>query len=524
VKRPLIWRCVVAIGVVFALLSVVHVILPALVSRGIWSGLSFRKQCAVQALIGAAAIAGVCALRGRRRTTALVALASFAVLFSQVARPVVPYVHRWELFHHVLGARYAEELRYDALYICAAVAQSETETASEVSTRKIRDLETDVLVPASQALIYADACHLRFADRWVSFRRDVSEFREQQSGPVFALTNTDHGYNAPPTWSLLIRPILGEHSGELHLRALCSLDLVLVALMLAVVHWALGTTTCAIVAIVLATQVAGGNMFTQAAFLRLDWMVFSIVGLVVARRGHARAAGVCLGIATALRLFPCLFLLSYLVAALARRVQTKRWRPSDLQLLGFASATVSLLLLASLARYGVRLHLDYLAHLRSYVGISVMNHVGMPTLIDFSPSARSVVLDGPKDSYAAFTAARHALASSRAGIRLAIGAVVTAVVLVRILRKPSRARMGSTTLPLIFLLRLPSYYWSIFTLLATERRFRTFALGLAVASNLAALPRFAGWDDAFLVQTVVYGLATLYTFRSFTYAPRRRAA
>src|SRR5262245_22709325 len=71
------------------------------------------------------------------------------------------FVHHHELFHYYMGAKYFPELRYDGLYECVALVDREDGVAF-ADERPLRDLRTDRLLPAAEALRNPPPCRSRF--------------------------------------------------------------------------------------------------------------------------------------------------------------------------------------------------------------------------------------------------------------------------------------------------------------------------------------------------------------------------
>src|ERR1700742_849306 len=114
----------------------------------------------------------------RRGVAALLALAGIAVYFQLFTIPAPQFFHRWEMFHYVLGSKYADELGYERLYECVALADAESGHRDEVEARTIRDLHDDESISAARVLAEPERCLRHFSPaRWASFRTDVAIFR-----------------------------------------------------------------------------------------------------------------------------------------------------------------------------------------------------------------------------------------------------------------------------------------------------------------------------------------------------------
>ncbi len=71
------------------------------------------------------------------------------------------YLHRWELYHYVVGAKYFRELGYEGLYRCSTVADAEALGADDVRGRSIRNLATNRIESAETVLHDPGRCEGR---------------------------------------------------------------------------------------------------------------------------------------------------------------------------------------------------------------------------------------------------------------------------------------------------------------------------------------------------------------------------
>jgi hypothetical protein len=88
------------------------------------------------------------------------------------------HVHLWDSLHHVLGAKYIDEIRYDGLYDCIAVADAEDpEMGPRAAQRVLTDLRTNRMTTAADVVAHPERCKARFSgERWSDFKADVAFF------------------------------------------------------------------------------------------------------------------------------------------------------------------------------------------------------------------------------------------------------------------------------------------------------------------------------------------------------------
>src|SRR5262245_45789533 len=118
-----------------------------------------REVSVAAALIAALGCAGLIFERELGRWPRLRRVLAFALMIAGVASyfqffavPRTEFFHRWEMFHYVLGAKYARELSYERLYRCVALVDAEDGLRERVLARPMRDLHDDALIPAASAL------------------------------------------------------------------------------------------------------------------------------------------------------------------------------------------------------------------------------------------------------------------------------------------------------------------------------------------------------------------------------------
>lgn len=151
------------------------------------------------------------------------------------------FVHRHDLGHYYLGAKYYDELGYQDLYTAMIRAEAET-TGGHFLSPVARDLGTNKVVDIRHLLEKSGPVKARFtAERWQEFQADTAHLRKRL-GPEYRFFVGDHGFNPPPTWVLIARPLAnlvapGSNAG---LLALALLDVCLLATAFCFVFWAFG--------------------------------------------------------------------------------------------------------------------------------------------------------------------------------------------------------------------------------------------------------------------------------------------
>jgi hypothetical protein len=139
----------------------------------------------------------------RDRLLAAAGVVSFLTYFNFGFFHFPNFTHDWEWTHYYLGSKYFNELSYDKLYECIAVADAEDGLRRRVELRKITNLRTNLLETSADILAHPERCKSKFTDkRWIDFKHDVSFFRGRQTPRRWEDLQSDHGYNATPVWNI----------------------------------------------------------------------------------------------------------------------------------------------------------------------------------------------------------------------------------------------------------------------------------------------------------------------------------
>jgi hypothetical protein len=223
------------------------------------------------------------------------------------------------------------------------------------------------------------------------------------------------------------------------------------------------------------------------AFLRLDWLAAVVFALCALQRRRPGVAGLCLGWAAALRVFPALFLLGPGVLALRQllRGELPGWA---IRLgCGFLAAVTAGLVAGFFTGRGPEAWVEFAAKIDLHRESWASTRVGMDSVILNGPALLEGLLAGEVPQLEPLDRAEilGVLATRRPVSLLAKGAVF----LVLSLALARASLVGSAVLGLvaIFLLTpLGSYYWIM--LLAVPLRHERAALGvIALAAALWAV-------------------------------------
>ncbi|MEJ7727632.1 MAG: hypothetical protein WKG00_00280 [Polyangiaceae bacterium] len=324
---------------------------------------------------------------------------SIALYFNAFKLGYEKWYHRHDQYHYYMGAKYFPELGYDWLYRCTVIAEDElgkvTDDKGRVfdlkaearhGDRKVRDLgATNLLIPAAQVLEEPGICKDHFApERWEAFKTDVKYFRLEANKEYWHGMQKDHGYNPPPVWTLFGRfwAALSPASVKFQI-VLASLDVFFNLGMLAAVAWAFGWRAFAVAAILWGCEGAADPYYwTGGAFLRQDWLFFSVLAACLSRKKYHALAAASMVQAALLRVFPGVLVMGWLVLAGWHLVRHKRFAPTHLRmLLGGTIATV-VLVGASLVWVGKDSYKAFYEHtIVVHDRTPLTNHMGLRVVI-----------------------------------------------------------------------------------------------------------------------------------------------
>ena len=404
------------------------------------------------------------------RTLAVLAMLAFVSWWHVEGVQFGTSFHRWEFFHYYLGAKYSAELEYTRLYDCTAAAEAEDDPSSKVLYRTTRNLRTNVLEQGSPAARNPEICRSRFTPaRWQEFKHDALWFRAE-ARRNWARMQVDHGYNATPVWNAAGHLLANTGpASKRQMVALALIDPVLIATMWLVVWWAFGWRAMAVAVIFWGTNFPARYFYLGASFLRSDWLVMSVIGIALAKRGYMMLAGAALGWSTLLRVFP-----GFLASGAVLRFLQGPMRRGDsasgaVRLVAGACLALALLISFSFLSPrgsitdGVERWRGFVENSRKHLSGSSVNRVGLPMLAMYSPgndygSLSRYWLDHPGD---AWQAVRNTTFEERRVLYWAIVAVFLALLALAVRGQPywTALVLGVGLIPMVS--DITCYYYGI---------------------------------------------------------------
>ncbi len=456
---------------------------------------------------------GVRAPRLRRPLAIALMLASVATYFHFFDLPTHSYYHRWEMYHYFLGSKYADELSFDRLYTCSAIAEAEDGDAPRIAQRRMRDLRTDAIISAAPALAEPEACKRHFsAARWQAFRADARFFRQQAGASAWAGMQVDHGYNPAPAWTLVGRALSSLAPASEHvMRLLALIDPVLMVGALGLLLWAFGGRVAWLATVFWGTQAPSAFSWTGGAFLRQDWLFLVVLCAALLRKRYFFWAGVALAWAAALRVFPVLLFAGPCIVVLAHWWRSRSWLSAHRSFVLGTALTFVISLSTTLAVFGPRYHAEFAQHISMHADTPVANHMSLRSLLSIGSDSLirgNADQANAVDPTARWASARRAHFARFRWLYWGAAALLSALFALTVWRLRSLWLALALSLLLILVFTDPSsYYYSVWIIaapLVLARPVLTLPLaGLAAASQLLAF-QIVMMDVRFAALTALY--------------------
>jgi hypothetical protein len=338
------------------------------------------------------------------------------------------YVHIWEHYHYIVGAKYGPELRFSRLYQCTAAADLKDGYTKQVRERRMRRIDSDnELGTTAEVMADPTICTKHFTDpaRWEQFRKDVRFFRSHFSLTRWDESQQDHGYNATPVWGLLGRYI-ADHT-ELtwdNIVKLGIIDSAFLVVMWVVVLWAFGWRAACVALVYWGCNFPARFYWNGGSFLRYDWLLWLVVGLCFLRKKYMFLGGVALTYATLLRVFPGFVVATLVLKALAAMVRERRIFLSKAHVrfgAGCLATLLTLVPLSSWATDGLDAYGQFAENSRKHLATALTNNMGLKTVMGYDFSTRAIKMRNDKleDPFKEWKEAKHHYYATRTPIFIA---------------------------------------------------------------------------------------------------------
>jgi hypothetical protein len=297
-----------------------------------------------------------------------------------IATPVSGY-DEYDLIHYYLNAKYYDELgRFNLL---PAIINADHEVGEYCPGRApvylFQDEEDYKKRPVEHALRLGPEVKAKFTpERWDQFVHDFTYIQRVSKRLPCILWRQllqDHGFNGPPGWVFVARPIASVVPVE-WIKICTILDLIWIVAMLATIVWAFGKEVFFFAWTFICVCYSFRWPHITWAFLRYDWFASMVIGVCLIRKQKPLAGGAFFGYATMMRYFPGLWMLGIFAKgahALFRRREiplTRFWARIPTRFykmaLGFF-AVIAILGVLCVARDGTEAFTKSLEDMRAHV-------------------------------------------------------------------------------------------------------------------------------------------------------------
>lgn len=399
-----------------------------------------------------------------------------------------------DAYHYYVGAKYFPEVGYRGLYVCTLAADLAAGEGGELSRRVVRDLRTLELLPAARLTARAGQCRAGFTpSRWGAFTADVGWFRQKTPRPMWHGFIRDHGFNASPTWILLGRLLTAAGPvSHLRLELLRGVDTLIIGLMWIMVLRTFGSRPGVASAAYWLSNFPARFSHASGGILRQPWLGLTVGSVCALRSNRPLLAGLALGTAAQLRIFPAALLVGPLFNLCWRLLRGESPRPGRAHLrllMGVGLSLAVLLPAATLAAGGVGVWPAFAAKMGDHMASPLSNNMGLRVVASYTHDGRQSQLRawGRPDPHGLWRETRTRAYQARRPVHLVL---IGAYLLLLLLAARGRddwhaALLGLGLIPVAA--EVPCYYYSAllgYGLLA--HRYRGVAAGL----NLLAS---AGW-------------------------------
>lgn len=234
------------------------------------------------------------------------------------------WLHRWDLYHQVIGSKYFPELGYFRLYECTWEIDAENQ-GHFARVPKMRQIETVKVLPTAEVIGERDCAGLFSDARREQFAADIEGFYQLGSKGHWNKLFTDKGFNGTPFHAFVVSRLAGDAGiTEAELQWLGLLDVFLLLIAFGFVIWAWDVKTAAIVILFFCANFPNRFIHMGGSILRFDYIAMLIIALALLKKDKFAIAGACVAWATAERVFPAVFALGLALKAGVELLATRK--------------------------------------------------------------------------------------------------------------------------------------------------------------------------------------------------------
>lgn len=277
------------------------------------------------------------------------------------------WLHRWDVYHQVFGAKYFAELGYFRTYECTwEIDQQHAHHFDDVE--RMRDIATLRVTKVEDVVGERDCEQLFTPERHEQFVADIEAMWALEGHGMWKTLFGDKGFNGTPFHAWALTQLLrGSDLDYWSLVALASIDVVLLLAAFVVVARVWDVETAAIAGLFFAANYPNNFAYMGGSLLRFDYVAMLIFALAAMKRERWALAGVCVAWATMVRAFPAVFAIGLAIKAGAELVATRQLpREYARFFLAFAAAVLVMFVLSLTLTRGLEHWFEWIANIRTH--------------------------------------------------------------------------------------------------------------------------------------------------------------
>jgi hypothetical protein len=211
-----------------------------------------------------------------------------------------------DITYYYINSKYFKELGYFDLYPAMLIADSEAENLLTKISR-YRDLNDYQIVSAKKAQTDKARIKKNFsAQRWQKFKHDVDFLVHNSIAGGWSYFFIDHGYNPPPTWTIIGGTLSRLFPVEL-IKFIAMIDFVLIIIMFIFIMKAFSTSTMLFALLFFLCTFSGRWPVLGQSLLRFDWLAATVISVCLLKKERYGWAGGLFMYASLNRIFPAIF-------------------------------------------------------------------------------------------------------------------------------------------------------------------------------------------------------------------------
>lgn len=253
--------------------------------------------------------------------------------------------------YYYLNSKYFRELDYFYLYPAVLIADEENTNRLHYidSYRNLHDYQ---MVPRSHIESERELIKKAFtSERWEAFRHDVDYFVRNNKKDIWKYFFIDHGYNPPPTWTV-VGGFLSNITPAENAKAITMIDFMLIVIMFIIIARTFGLDTMLFCLLFFLCTFSGRWPILGESLLRFDWLVALVLSVCMLKREHYLMAGVFLAYSALNRVFPVIFFFPYIIYFIYDFYSRKKIARHHIQFISGVAGLSIILIGLGLALYG----------------------------------------------------------------------------------------------------------------------------------------------------------------------------